>query len=96
MPDSVNNDVSEGNFVLVRFCKKKTVTHYIGQVTKKYADGDYEIKFLRKTTGGKFIFPAAEDIASVQINDVVQVLTDFTSHRDMFTFKDLDMTLNVM
>lgn len=97
MPETVNNDdVSQGDFVLVRFCNKKNVAYYVGQVTKQYSDGDYEVKFLRKTAGGKFIFPATEDIASVQIKDVIQVLIDFTSHRDIFSFKDLNMTLNVM
>jgi hypothetical protein len=59
-------------------------------------DGDdYEVKFLRKTAGGKFIFPAAEDIASVQLKDIVQVLMEITSHRDIFSFKGLDLTLNI-
>ncbi|KAG8274406.1 hypothetical protein J6590_004430 [Homalodisca vitripennis] len=94
-PESVVNHLSDGDFVLVRFCNKKTVTHYIGQVMKMYADGDCKVTFLRKTTGGKFIFPDAEDIASVQLKNIIQVLTEVTSHRGIFSFKDLDITLNV-
>ncbi|KAK9888965.1 hypothetical protein WA026_004249 [Henosepilachna vigintioctopunctata] len=80
--DEVVNDLYTRDFVLARFSSNKnSVTHYIGQVSNKYGDGDYEVKFLRKTAKGKCVFPNAEDVASVNDKDIIQVLTDFETHR---------------
>ncbi|XP_054257994.1 uncharacterized protein LOC128982935 [Macrosteles quadrilineatus] len=94
LPDVIN-DLSVGDFILVRFSSKKTFKLYVGQVISKYDDGDFEVKFLRKTVGNKFVFPQAEDIASVQIQDVIQVLTNFEKHRDIYSFHDLSVNSNI-
>lgn len=96
LSDEVVNDLSTGDFVLVRFSSnKRNVTFYIGQVSDKYDDGDYEVKFLRKTLGGNFVFPYAEDIASVNTKDIIQVLTKFETHRGIYSFLDLAVTSNI-
>lgn len=87
------NDLSAGDFILVKFSSNKNnISFYIGQVSKLYDDGEYEVKFLRKTAVGKFVFPHAEDVASVNVKDIMQVLTSFEVHRDMYSFRGLTIT----
>lgn len=40
----------------------------------KLYDGEYKVKFVRKTGGGNFFFLLAEDVASVNVKDM-KVLT---------------------
>ncbi|XP_054280654.1 uncharacterized protein LOC128998509 [Macrosteles quadrilineatus] len=95
LPSDEVNDLSTGDFVLVRFPLNKIVKFYIGEVIQKYKDGDYEVKFLRKTVGEKFVFPQNDDIASVNIKDIIQTLTNFKMHRGIYIFQDLAKTSNV-
>lgn len=79
----------------MRFANKTNVTHYIGRVLEKYEEGDYEVKFLRKSERGKFVFPVVDDVAAVQVKDIIQVLTKYETHREIYTFFDLDVTLSI-
>lgn len=63
------NKINVGDFLLVKFCTKTNVVHYVGRVEKELDDG-YEINFLRKRGSG-FIFPNVPDIATIQQQDVV-------------------------
>ncbi|XP_034828899.1 uncharacterized protein [Maniola hyperantus] len=64
--------INIGDFLLIKFEKKKTVIHYVAKVVFKYNVTEYEVSYLRKKTGSyKFIFPIVEDKASVDVRDVV-------------------------
>lgn len=63
------NNVEAGDFLLVKFCSKTTLVHYIGRVEKELEE-EYELSFLRKKGNG-FIFPTVPDISCVQKQDVV-------------------------
>ncbi|KAL3280639.1 hypothetical protein HHI36_003875 [Cryptolaemus montrouzieri] len=64
--------INIGDFLLIKFEKKKTVIHYIAKVVFKYSVTEYEVLYLRKKAGSsKFIFPIVEDKASVDVRDVV-------------------------
>ncbi|KAG5876260.1 hypothetical protein JTB14_022283 [Gonioctena quinquepunctata] len=65
-----------GDFLLVRFAKKKSIVHYVGKVTSKYGFSEFEITYLRnKSTSYIFIHPYVEDTASVDIADVMAKLS---------------------
>ncbi|KAL3267902.1 hypothetical protein HHI36_007041 [Cryptolaemus montrouzieri] len=59
--------INIGDFLLIKFEKKKTVIHYIAKVVFKYSVTEYE----KKAGSSKFIFPIVEDKASVDVRDVV-------------------------
>lgn len=71
----------EGDYVLVKFSGKHSV-FYVGKVENgKDADGDYDVKFLRKgrKNTNDFLFPQEPDIASVPECDIVMILPQPTS-----------------
>lgn len=47
--------IETSDFVLVKSASKKTLSHYVGRVEKQIGE-EYEIKFLRKKSGG-FVYP---------------------------------------
>lgn len=61
--------VEEGDFLLIKFCTKTTLVHYVGRMEKE-VDDEYEINFLRKKGTG-FIFPTVPDITNIKKQDVV-------------------------
>ena len=64
--------INIGDFLLIKFEKKKAVIHYVAKVVFKYNVTEYEVLYLRKKAGSsKFIFPIVEDKASVDVRDVV-------------------------
>lgn len=67
--------IKEESFVLVKFEKKKSVLHYVGQVVTKYSPTEYKVLFLRKKPGTwKFVFPNTKDEGTVYLSDVVYIL----------------------
>ncbi|CAB3250457.1 unnamed protein product [Arctia plantaginis] len=90
--------VKEKRFILVKFEKKKSVKHYVGQVITKYSPTEYKISFLRKNPGGwKFVFPNNTHEGTVYISDMVCILPEPKSAStartaNIFSFqKDLSM-----
>lgn len=71
-------NVKDGAFVLVKFEKKKSVQHFIGQIVKHFNVTEVMISFLRKKPGSSmnFVFPNVKDEASVDLSDIVLVLPD--------------------
>ncbi|KAL3270238.1 hypothetical protein HHI36_009294 [Cryptolaemus montrouzieri] len=43
--------INIGDFLLIKFEKKKTVIHYIAKVVFKYSVTEYEVLYLRKKQG---------------------------------------------
>ena len=53
--------INIGDFLLIKFEKKKAVIHYVAKVVFKYNVTEYEVLYLRKKAGSsKFIFPMLE------------------------------------
>lgn len=70
IPNSENIEI--GDFLLIKFEKKKTVLYYVAKVISKYNTTDYQVSYLRKRPGNcTFTFPMVEDKASVVFSDVV-------------------------
>lgn len=68
-------NIKIGDFLLVKFEKKKSVAYYVAKVISKYGVSEYEVSYLRKRPRTYiFVFPNVEDRASVDFNDVVLVL----------------------
>ena len=74
--EEVNEEILLGDFLLVKFAGKKTITYYIGKVVGVDCDL-VTTKFMRRSTQYKqvtFTFPALEDIAEHPKEDIVQKL----------------------
>lgn len=70
VPNKINyEDLYVGEYIIVKFCTKKTVVHYVGQIKEK-ANYEVQVAFMRKK-GMKFYFPQTEDISTVELSDVV-------------------------
>lgn len=97
-------DVAVGDFVLVKFETKKSVSFYIGIVLNEQdEDGDIEVEFLRKSgkMEGRFIRPNVPDLSSVALTNVKLKLTRDSSGttkrtQHIFAFKVNLSSLNVL
>lgn len=65
-----NENLSVDDFIVVKFCTKKTVVHFVGQIMEKNGD-ELQVKFLRRK-GLKFY---VHDISAVEIQDVLKKLS---------------------
>lgn len=66
--------VTKGDFVLVRFGKKKSDVYYTGRVESS-DNIDVSVQFLRKKEeSSKFYFPPQKDIGTVPMTDIVMKL----------------------
>lgn len=65
--------------------EKKTFHHYIGLVLQ-YHRKDLVIKFIKKSSKKKFIFPEIEDISSTDLKDVICALNQSLINRQQYEF----------
>ncbi|CAK1597348.1 unnamed protein product [Parnassius mnemosyne] len=74
-PDPENINI--GDFLLIKFDKKKSTVYYVAKVLSKYNLTEYQVSYLRKKPGScVFVFPNVEDLASVDFRDVVLQLPE--------------------
>ncbi|KAF5278025.1 hypothetical protein FQR65_LT15826 [Abscondita terminalis] len=68
-----DDQLNVGDYIVVKFPTKRTVIHFVGQITTIYNDTEMEVNFLRKkkTENGTFVFPDVQDISLVLRGDVV-------------------------
>lgn len=71
--------IREGDWLLIKFCTKKSVKHYVGMVLSMNDDGSPKVKYTRKKskTEGEttFSFPVLDDISKVKhTEDIVTKL----------------------
>ncbi|KAG5893049.1 hypothetical protein JTB14_014829 [Gonioctena quinquepunctata] len=60
-----------GDFGLVKFSTKTTIYHYVGRITKKNPDQEYEVTVLKRVGEEYlFIYPVSEDTAIVPEEDI--------------------------
>lgn len=65
-------NIEIGDFILVKFEKKKSVLHYVASVVSKFGLTEYNVSYLRKKPSSWiFVYPPVEDLASVDFTDVV-------------------------
>ncbi|CAH0550600.1 unnamed protein product [Brassicogethes aeneus] len=89
------------DYVVVKFCTKKLVKHYIGVIQSTELEdypNDYLIKFVKKKTGtDKFFFPVREDISLISKTDVVSVLPPVIvlDREQLFFNTDLSLFSNI-
>lgn len=88
--------INVGDFVIIKLASKKSYRHYVGKVVDKYDDGDFSVSFLRKSAGGKFVFPNVIEENSITREEVVKVLEPPVISRDRFSFTaDFDLYPNL-
>ena len=69
----VGNNVSEGEYVLVKFAGKTKVSHFVGVVIS--TDGFFStVSFFKKASETSFVKPDPADISDVDNNDIVMIL----------------------
>ena len=70
---SVDNvDIGVNDFVLVKFCTKKSILHYVGRVEAVDSGFGFDLQFMRKRDGNCiFYFPQQIDKGFVENTDVI-------------------------
>jgi hypothetical protein len=71
-PAILSPNIEINSWVLVKYSTKKSVYHYVGQITGKIDDG-WSVKFL-KYTKNKFIWPDKIDDDVVETEDILKIL----------------------
>ena len=79
-----DKDPEPGDYILVEYAGKDKKRHYIGLITQpKDEEGDFEVKFLRKSTKHVksccFVEPYTEEINSVEESSILGILPHPTS-----------------
>lgn len=67
------------DWVLVKFCTKKTVKHFVGMIEFITKFGDPVVRFVRKVPNKRisiFQYPENEDISEITDGDIVQILPE--------------------
>ncbi|KAJ8707707.1 hypothetical protein PYW07_017245 [Mythimna separata] len=102
--DKQNKDLTldNGDWVLVKFCTKKSVKHFVGVVLHRNGNGYPVIKYVRKTVSiidGQtvFTFPTIDDISEIRhTEDIVEKLPKpIIGRRGQIIFKMLFKTYNI-
>lgn len=88
------NKIEINDFVLVKFCTKKSILYYVGKVRSHEYDDGFDIQFMRKKeTCSTFFFPEQEDISYVEKEDIILKLSSPVIFKgterlkSLFTFK---------
>ena len=81
----------KGDYVVVKFTRKKILKHFIGCVLEVQEDGFYDIKYMRKRRANVFVFPIIDDIALAFAGDIEIILNMPKIRRDIYEFND-DLT----
>lgn len=77
--EDVDQTVNPNSWVLVRYCTKKLIKHFVGMVTEPCDDG-LTVKFT-KFSKNTFSWPKVEDMDTIEQRDIVMVLPEPTVNR---------------
>lgn len=77
--EDVDQTVALNSWVIVRYCTKKVIKHFVGKVTESCDDG-WTVKFT-KYSKNTFSWPKVEDMDTVELGDIVMVLPEPTINR---------------
>ncbi|KAL1488410.1 hypothetical protein ABEB36_014884 [Hypothenemus hampei] len=74
------------DYVVVKLIAQRSIKYYVAVILSK-TDDEIMVKFMRKSLGNKFAFPASDDIASVEIFEIVEILNQpSVNNRQQYTF----------
>lgn len=80
-----NVETSLGCWVLVKYCTKKILKHFVGNVIEK-TDGGWVVKFS-KPYKNKFVWPKFEDTDTIEEENIITVLPEpLVDRRGLFQF----------
>lgn len=74
--DNTNTDLDSitfGDFVLVKYVTVKSTKFFVGCV-EDFDHLNYEISFLKKKTGGTFVYPEVDDVDQIPHSDIELLL----------------------
>nr|XP_042913221.1 uncharacterized protein LOC122273218 [Parasteatoda tepidariorum] len=93
----ITTQISPNSYIVVKFAIKKSFKYFIALVLSCDSTDEYTVKFMKKCTANKFVFPAADDIAEVNADDIVDALSQpIMNKREQYIFKDnLDTFVNL-
>lgn len=74
------------DYVVVKLLAQRSVKHYIAVIMSK-AEDEFVAKFMRKSLGNKFTFPATDDVANIDQDDIAEILSQpSVNNRQQYTF----------
>ena len=89
------DEVSVEDYILVKYATKKTVRHYVGQV-KAIRNEEFEVRFLKKLLGSKFVFPDKDDEDFVDKENIILKLPKpFVSGATQRSIRQLSFNLDL-
>lgn len=74
IPDIKSESLNTGDFIVVKFIKKKLVRHFVGEIMQVHPDNNITVKFLKKSYGGYQFVYDSEDVADIERQDIVRKL----------------------
>ena len=71
--------IQKDKYVLVKYCSKKNVTHFVGKIVSVSREEDTAtVRFMKrhpsKSSSAEFTFPDVEDVDEIDIEDIVMIL----------------------
>lgn len=70
LSNTEDKSVAVGDFILVKYIRKKYEKYYIGQV-EKIEEKNYSISFLKRLPSSKFVFPETKGEDTIRPEDVI-------------------------
>ncbi|ENN76357.1 hypothetical protein D910_12470 [Dendroctonus ponderosae] len=85
-PSSTLFEPQVNDYVVVKLLAQRSVKHYIAVIMSK-AEDEFVAKFMRKSLGNKFTFPATDDVANIDQDDIAEILSQpSVNNRQQYTF----------
>lgn len=85
-PSSTFLEPQVNDYVVVKLLAQRSVKHYIAVIMSK-AEDEFVAKFMRKSLGNKFTFPATDDVANIDQDDIAEILSQpSVNNRQQYTF----------
>lgn len=75
IPDLIFGNMKKGQWVLVKYCTKKTVKHFVGQIIRVENGEDITVKFVKKYKS-KYVWPELADIDNVAFENIIKLLPE--------------------
>ncbi|GBN52437.1 hypothetical protein AVEN_103988-1 [Araneus ventricosus] len=88
-PANAIKNIAQNDYVVIKLAGKKSVRFYVGVIISQDAFDEYTVKFMRKCGKDKFTFPEKDDIAEVDLCDIVDVLSQPSlNKREQYVFNE--------
>ncbi|GBM61367.1 hypothetical protein AVEN_112247-1 [Araneus ventricosus] len=88
-PANAIKNIVQNDYVVIKLAGKKSVRFYVGVIISQDAFDEYTVKFMRKCGKDKFTFPENDDIAEVDLSNIVNVLSQPSlNKREQYVFNE--------